>query len=137
MTTTTTSWTVEIPNFLPTPLNQLMRMNRHKRNRILKSEYDLIAVYSRDVPKAKAKRRVILRLTLQPEVRRRDSRGKSIILDGADKERDDDGCFKGVLDGLVKAGMLVDDSRRWVERAPAEYEIGEQRKTTLTLEDMA
>ncbi len=125
-TTTATSWTVEIPNFLPTPLNELMRMHWAKRNRILKKEYFLIAMQCRwaNVPHATGKRRVSQKLTLNRSGRNRDN------------ERDDDGCWKGVLDGLVEAGMLMGDSREWVEKTPVEYEVSDKRKTTIILKDI-
>lgn len=115
-------WEVTIKRWHPTPLNVLMRMHWAKRARILTAEYAMVGAYFRGahVPRATGKRRVTQRLTLA----------------GRDKERDDDGAWKGLLDALVQAEMLVDDRRNLVERNPVEYMRGTERATTIILEDM-
>lgn len=116
------SYTVVIPDWHPTPLNALMRMHWAKRNRTVKTEYDYVWGYCfrAGIPKAKGKRRITQRLTLK----------------GRDRRRDDDGAWKGLLDGLVKAEMLVDDGPDWVETTPLEFERGTQRKTTIIIEEV-
>jgi hypothetical protein len=71
------------------------------------------------IPPATGRRRVTQRITLV----------------GNDRRRDDDGAWKGLLDGLVKARVLVDDGPDWVETAPVEYDRGKRRKTAVTIED--
>lgn len=72
------------------------------------------------IPLAVCKRRVSLRITLAPRAR------------GGDP----DAYWKSLLDALVQGGYLVDDSKEWVELGPVEYDRGERRATTITLEDL-
>lgn len=92
------------------------------RSRMKKSDREMVAGYARlaEVPKAKRKRRVRLTIVLGPRQR------------GADP----DAFWKGLLDSLVAAELLVDDSKEWVELAPVEYERGKERATRIVLEDM-
>lgn len=117
-----TTWTVEIPNFIPASLNVLMRLHWSRRIARTAREADLVAGYcfKVGVPMATCKRRVTQRLTLA----------------GRDKIRDDDNAWKGLLDALAAACMLVDDGPAWVERAALIQERGPRRMTTLILEDL-
>jgi hypothetical protein len=116
-----TRWEVVLP-FHPTRLNVLMRMHWSRRGRTAADEALVIgwSCNLAGVPPAKGKRRVSMRLTLA----------------GRDKRSDPDARWKTTLDGLVKAGRLVDDSARWVELGPVEFERGAERKTTLFIEDV-
>jgi hypothetical protein len=110
-----------ISNWTPTPLNKLMRSVR-ARIRLKKADRDLVAVYARqaDVPRARGKRRVTLLVTLGPGQR------------GADV----DSYWKSLLDALVYAQLLVDDSQYGVELAPVEFARGPALSTTIVLEDL-
>ncbi len=52
------------------------------------------------------------------------------------RERDPDASWKSVLDGLVHARMLIDDSRRWVKLGDVTVERGSERSTCITLTDL-
>lgn len=112
---------IEIPNWLPASVNGLMRMDRHKRNRVLSSDAQMVAGYAlqADLPHAAGKRRVTLTFAAPG------GRGA--------KTGDADNRQKSCLDALVKCGALVDDSPAWVEvvvccvRGP--------KSTTIELED--
>jgi hypothetical protein len=102
-------------------VNALMRMHWAGRNRTLGREamWVALACAFAGIPPATGRRRVTQRITLV----------------GNDRRRDDDGAWKGLLDGLVKARVLVDDGPDWVETAPVEYDRGKRRKTAVTIED--
>jgi hypothetical protein len=72
------------------------------------------------VPRATGKRRVTIR----------------IILGARRRGADPDAFFKASGDALKAAGMLVDDSRKWVEWAPTEYEPGAQDGTVYVIEEV-
>ena len=111
-----------IPKWRPTRLNEILRMGPFTRSKRKKSDAGLIAHYSRGVTRAIGKRRVSLTIVLKP-------RGQ---------EGDDDGLWKFLLDGLVKCGALLEDSRQFVEMGGIEYQRGTEKTwgTTVTLEDV-
>lgn len=115
-------WTVVIPNWHPTGLNELLCLHWAARRRRKRSDADLIAVYCgrAQVAAASRRRRITQRLTLA----------------GNDRRRDDDNAWKSLLDSLVYARVLVDDGPDWVEKRPLEFERGRERKTTLVIEDL-
>lgn len=117
-----TRWTVEIPDWHPSTLNNLLKRHWATRARIKKQDEEFILFYSlaAGVPKAKGKRRV----------------GQVLTLARRDRRRDNDGAWKTVLDGLVKARMLVDDSPDWVETTEPTYERGRFRKTLIVIEEV-
>ena len=49
---------------------------------------------------------------------------------------DCDGRLKGLLDGLVKAKVLLDDSPQWLILGNVESLRGPTRRTVITLEDV-
>ena len=49
---------------------------------------------------------------------------------------DPDNLLKSLLDALVHAKLLVDDSAAWVELGEVRVERGGHRKTVVTLEDL-
>jgi Holliday junction resolvase RusA-like endonuclease len=117
-----TTYIVEIPDFLPVSLNQLLRAHWRERHARMRREAALIVACCMlaRVPPADGKRRVTQRLTLA----------------GNDRERDDDNAWKALLDALVKGRLLVDDGPAWVERMPLRQERGPRRMTTIYLEDL-
>jgi hypothetical protein len=52
------------------------------------------------------------------------------------KLHDPDSFFKAVGDGLVRAGLLVDDGPGWVEWGTVRYARGEHESTEIILEDL-
>jgi hypothetical protein len=45
--------------------------------------------------------------------------------------------FKSLLDALVKAGLLVNDSGRWCELGPVTFDRRPPRQTAVILQDQA
>lgn len=115
--------TVTIPDFLPLSINEMLRMKPGHRSRVLKAEGELVAGYfiQARIPHATTKRRVHLTFAA-PEGR-------------GEKVGDPDARLKSLLDYLVRAGALVDDSAKWVETPPPTLERGKKR-TVIVLEDI-
>jgi len=112
---------VTIPNWHPATTNQLLQGHWSKGAKLKKNDAAIIAGYFTISPKAKQKR--LLKL--------------SIGLGYKQRGCDPDAYFKSLLDALVKAGMLVDDSPKWVELAPVEYyRTDALPETRITLEDI-
>jgi hypothetical protein len=108
-----------IPDFVPTPLNKLMRGRIRDRIRLARGDRDLIAYYAREqrLPRATGRRRVTITVT--------------------GTRADPDNVLKSLLDGLVQAGLLVDDSSRWLELGGLEVSVSGPRQTTVVLEDLS
>jgi hypothetical protein len=109
-----------IPDWLPVTLNQLLghwrRSGRRKR-----SDREVIRGYwfASGWPAARGRRRVSITLTQV-----------------SGRPRDPDGVRKSVLDALVHAGAIVDDSQLWLEEGPVTIEFGARRQTQIVLEDV-
>lgn len=103
-------------------LNATLRSHWAARARAVKTAAALIGIEAarQGVPKAKRKRRVSLRIALTPR----------------QKPFDHDNSWKLLLDALVKAGLLIDDSPGWCETGAVEYERGPETKTVIVLEDL-
>lgn len=117
-----TTHILTLPGFTPTPLNRLMRGRRRDRIRLAKADHDLVCYYAREqgIAKAECPRRVSVEITVAPGQRRCDP----------------DGVWKGLLDSLVAARLLVNDSARWVQLGDVTWGRGE-RRTVVTLEDLS
>lgn len=113
-----------IPRWHPTPLNRLLGCHWGRSARLKRVDREVVGWYVRLtwIPKAVVKRRVQLHLVLAPRKRAADV----------------DAHQKSLLDALVQAEMLVDDSRVWCEIVPTTYERGtvETWGARLVLEDM-
>lgn len=111
--------TLMIAGWTPTPLNRLMS---HVRARIKRKQDDrvivLAAALNADVPKAYFPRRV------------------SVTVTAPGRLPDPDNLLKSLLDALVHAKLLVDDSAAWCELAAVKVERGPVRKTVMQLEDL-
>lgn len=59
-----------------------------------------------------------------------------LILPPRGRKCDPDAFWKSTLDGLVHAGLLVDDRHSCVELAPVEYSRGPVAATKITLVDI-
>jgi Holliday junction resolvase RusA-like endonuclease len=115
-------WILEIPGYLPLSLNRLMRSRKLRMSEPKRAaEHFGIARLVFNVPKATGKRRVSLVFTV--------AKGKP--------KPDPDNLVKVVLDGLVKAGVLVDDSDEWCELGGIKLQTGQHPKTMAIVEDLA
>jgi hypothetical protein len=114
------TYTVEIPDFLPTRLNVLLRQHWAARRRTLRSEAGLVGHYARAarVPPARGRRRVSLRF------------------ESPRTPGDPDARLKGLLDGLCRAGCLIDDASEYLELGSVESVRGQRRRTVITLRDL-
>jgi hypothetical protein len=115
------TYTLTIPSWHPARLNQLLGSVR-ARIRLKKSDRELVTWYSKaaGIPLANGPRRVSLRITLGPRQR----------------AGDPDAYWKSTLDALVCAGLLLDDSRKWVQLGDVLFERGPERMTAIVLEDL-
>jgi hypothetical protein len=114
--------TLRIENWHPVTLNQLVAWPWPMVRRRKKNDREIVGgeALARRVPRATGKRRVGLHLILGPRQR------------GCDV----DAYHKSLLDALVAAGLLIDDSPRWCELAPVTYERATRRAAVITLEDI-
>lgn len=114
------SHVIIVPNWMPTPLNQLLVMHWGKRSRAKVADYSMVRLHSRGVPRAVSKRRVDVTVTLPP--RRRAT--------------DPDSVLKVLLDALASARLLVNDSHRWCEFTTPIFVRGTSLSTSITLTDI-
>jgi hypothetical protein len=70
------------------------------------------------IPKATAKRRVNVNVTMPW------------------RRPDPDAILKSLLDALVAAELLRSDSSRWCQLGDMTIELGDQRQTVVTLQDV-
>jgi hypothetical protein len=112
---------IVIPRWHPTALNRLLGCHWGTRSRLKRADTDLIAICARQagVPRATGRRRVSLQITLAPRQR----------------AADPDSFWKALLDGLVRAGLLVDDDRFGVELGDVTFGRGPEPGTVIVLED--
>lgn len=111
--------TIHILDWHPTPLNKLLG-HWARSSKLKKLDRGVIAYYFADIPKAAGKRRVSL----------------EIVLGKGQRACDPDAYWKSLLDALVHAGQLVNDSPKWVELAPVKFSRS-IAGATITLEDIA
>jgi Holliday junction resolvase RusA-like endonuclease len=95
---------VFIPSWRPKSLNSLF-VHWGKAARLKKADTQTVWAYCHQIPKATTKRLVRVK----------------IYLTGRQKPYDQDNCWKSLMDALVKNGLLVDDSNKWVETLPVEF----------------
>lgn len=116
------TWLITIPDWHPTRLNELLTLHWAQAARRKADDAQMISVYGRmaGVSAAATRRRVRLEVHGWP-------RGRMC---------DPDAFFKSLLDGLVKASFLVDDSQKWCECPPAVLVRSKEKKTIITLEDI-
>ena len=116
-------YTVEIPDFLPTPLNRLLGSHWAVAAKMKKKDAEIIGWYVRlhEIPKATGPRKVSLRF----------------ILPRKKRAFDPDAAWKVLLDSLTACGALVDDNRQHVQLGEIRFHRGEEAHTIVTLEDLA
>lgn len=115
-----TTHTITIPNWRPNLLNELLAVHWSKAAKRKKASGNIVRCYTAHLPKATVKRRVKLH----------------VVLGKGQRQFDVDAPWKDLLDALVKAGMLVDDSPKWAEIVPVEFSRGDMA-AVITLEDLA
>lgn len=113
---------LRIPGWRPTLTNILLRMHWKARNRALKDDAAIIwaEAYSQGIPKATGKRRMV----------------QVIQSVGNRRPPDDDATLKSLQDGLVKAGLLIDDSSKWLEVGPTRHEVATKPGIYVELTDL-
>ena len=109
---------IRIPDYLPMRLNELLRAHWAVRRKAQKTADKLVFYYgaSAAVPLARTRRRV------------------SLTFHGG--RADPDARLKLVLDALVHAGYLVDDSQKWCLIDPPPTNAPGPRAVTIRLEDL-
>ena len=106
-------------------LNEYVRQcrgNRYGASKMVRDLEDAIAYFVKDMPMFK--RPVLIRFKWIEKNRRRDL---------------DNVCFakKFILDALVKAGKLTDDSQRYVKGFEDSFELGDETKVIIDIEEIA
>lgn len=114
-------WTLTIPGWHPTPLNDLVGAHRMKAHRLKSADARRVADEAElaKIPRAFGKRRVRLR----------------IVLGRGQRGCDGDAYWKSLLDALVACHRLYDDSRQWCELTAVEFDRG-KKATVIVLEDI-
>jgi Holliday junction resolvase RusA-like endonuclease len=113
-------YVLAIDGWLPERINVLLRRHWAKRNRILKADAVQLKIEAdnQNIPMATGKRRVTLTLF--------HNRMAS----------DPDARLKGLLDALVKCGLLIDDSLTWLELGPVRSVMRAVKGIEIVLEDI-
>lgn len=114
------SWRVEIPDWTPPTVNDLLRGHWVKKYRLKKAAAKLVAGYCvlAGVPEADGPRKVSLRLEGWP----------------AGNLPDPDNLWKVLLDSLVSCRRLIDDSSEWCELGDVEVLRSKRRRTVILIE---
>lgn len=121
-----TTWTIELPDFLPLSMNKRERTHWATRKRELENltaDIGWIAKKQK-IPKADARRYVHIVIHKSSRSRVTDDPGNR------------DSRSKACLDALVANGLLVDDSDRWLSWGGViEGEKRAQKSTIITISD--
>jgi hypothetical protein len=115
-------WTLEIPGWMPTRLNQMTGRHWAKGHRLKKHDKEIvaIAVAMGGVPAARCRRRVSL----------------LIVLPKGQRAPDPDAFDKSLRDALVACGALKNDSAKWVQGDDPRFARGRELVSFVTLEDV-
>lgn len=114
------TYTIIIPRWHPTRLNQLLTCHWVTAHRRKAADKAMVALYCRHTPPARGKRRVRLH----------------ILLAKGQRAADPDAYFKSLGDALVAAGMLVNDNRQHVEWLPVTFGRETEWGSHITFEDL-
>lgn len=113
-----------IPGFFPTPLNKLLSSHWSFASKLKLEDREKVAIACKlyGTPPAECKRRIDVTYIMPP--------GKRAI--------DPDGTYKSLLDALVHAGALKNDSHVWAEPRTPRVARGpvEAAGTLVLLEDL-
>lgn len=110
---------IYIEDWRPTLINEMLRVHWATRYKQKNKDRRTLEKHSKHIPQAKKKRRVELEIGLA----------------GRQKECDPDAPWKNLLDGLVKCGLLIDDSAKWCEISPLTFTRG-KKYTRIKLIDI-
>lgn len=116
------TYTVTIPGWHPTRLNQLLR-NWGKEHRLKSKDRGIVGSYcllSARIPPAMGKRRVTL----------------TIVLGKGQRGGDVDSYHKSLLDSLKACHMITDDNQQGAELAPVQFKRAPLPGTVIELEDL-
>lgn len=111
---------IEIPDWRPARINEFVHKHWAVGHRKKKADRDMLAMYSRGKPKPEWARQVDMEITLK----------------GKQQEADPDSYWKSLLDGLVHAGMLIDDRGMFCRLGQVTYKRGDATHTTIILTDL-
>jgi hypothetical protein len=116
-------WEIFVDGWRPASLNELLKGGPWGAHRLKRRDREYVVLFANlaRVPRATAKRRVSLRITLPPKQRRWDG----------------DALWKSLLDACVHAGLLKDDGPKWCELGGVDYVRGKALSTTIVVEDIA
>lgn len=116
--------TLTIDGWQPTPLNVLMRQQRHVRNRSLKSDAQVIGAEARcqRITTASGRRAVFLVIRYC----RRTGAGDVAP----------DALWKSLLDGMCAAGLLRGVCRQWLELGPVLHEAADRPGIKVIIRDI-
>lgn len=121
---TLTTHCLVIPRWRPATTNELMSGRTwHKAARLKKRDREMVAAYARlaDIPPAGRTRRRVDVLVRNPKGERR---------------KDPDAFWKSLLDALVQAELLADDSERWCVLGAVVQTLDGKARTEITLTDL-
>lgn len=117
-----TGYFLVIPDWRPTLANELVGKHWAKAGRLKAADRELVAGYAvkQGIPKAAGRRRV------------------DVMICGPFRGRmpDPDAPLKSLLDALVKAGLLVDDSAEWCELGVVSVDRAKRYETTVLLKEV-
>ncbi len=116
------TYRLKIDRWQPATINQLLSRHPMTRSRLKRVDENMVVCHCLlyRIPPATGPREVSLLITLGPR----------------QKGADPDSYWKSLLDALVKAKMLIDDNRQYVQCKTPEFERGPERATTITLRDL-
>lgn len=115
------TYTLVIPNWKPISVNALTRTVKD-RIRLKRFDREMIVAYA-------------WRQRLAPAEGRRRVSARFVVYSGP--LPDSHNLMKSLLDALVHAGLLLDDSDQWLELGPWMCEHGDEPRTEITLEDLS
>lgn len=117
-----TEWTMNIPGWTSTPLNKLMTVHWGTAARCKKADVQVVgnAKMAAGVPDATTKRRIEI----------------IVIYPKGQRQYDKDAFLKSLLDAMVRAKVLVNDSPAWADYDLPEYARGDKLRTIITVQEL-
>lgn len=112
-------WKFAIPGYLPPSLNTTLRQHWSKRKKEcqrIDNHFGLAKIFF-GIPNAQCRRRV------------------DLVMRGT-KPRDYDNCWKMLLDSLVRLGLLIDDSAKFVECGKIDFKQRGGKELQVILTDL-
>jgi Holliday junction resolvase RusA-like endonuclease len=113
--------TLTIPNWYPVSLNEMAGYHWSVKARLKRQDVDMIAGYAMQAGLRKASCKRYVRIYFHGWHRGR--------------RPDPDNLLKSLLDAMVQAGLLVDDSLTWCEWERPEIIQSTVKQTVITISD--